>query len=559
TVDARLNNGGVTVESDVTLTLDNVTVTGTTFVDTAAGATIQVDRGTTLTLDDVTVVGGTITDNGTIQVDAETTLTLNGVAINGGTINDNNGTIDVTADSSINGTSIGNGEDGTTTVDARLNNGGVTVESDVTLTLDNVTVTGTTFTDTADGATIQVDNGTTLTLDDVTVTGGTIADNGTIQVDGETTLTLDGVDINGGTVNDNGSIDVTADSSINGTATNALLNNGEVTIESDVTLTLDSVTVNGTTFTDTADGAILQIGVGTTLTLEGGATIDGGTINDGAAIIDVKDAARIDGNATLNNGRVTVESGATLTLDNVTVNGTAFTDLATSSTIQVDDGDTLTLNSASISSGTVTDNGTIDISGAVIFQSGVAVNGGAMSIAKGATLDIENAVTGTGATLNGVNVINSGTIQVDAPGAGTTVISLVLDGGTTVTGGTLLIHVGFPVGSIEGTVEIGTGGATLDGVTVANNNSLTIDDGAVLTLKGGAAINGGIINDGAFDSAGGTIDVTGDSSINGITTDGRDGTTTVDAILNNGEVTVETGVTLTLDNVTVNGTCLYRP
>ncbi|MGB9115991.1 beta strand repeat-containing protein, partial [Bradyrhizobium sp.] len=582
---ALLNNGGVMVESGVTLTLDNVTVNGTTFIDTAAGAILQIDddttltlkggatidggtindgtedgtgsidvkdaaridsnatlnngrvtveSGATLTLDNVTVNGTTFTDLDTssiIQVDDGNTLTLNGVAINGGTINDGtadgaSGTIDVIGNSSINGTTTDNG-DGPTTVNAILDNGGVTVESGATLTLDNVTVNGTTFTDVATSSTIQVDIGDTLTLN--------------------------GVAINGGAVNDNGAIDVTADSSINGTATNALLNNGEVTVESDVTLTLDNVTVNGTTFTDTAGGAILQIGVGTTLTLEGGATIDGGTINDGTAIIDVKDAARIDSNATLNNGRVTIESGATLTLDNVTVNGTAFTGLATSSTIQVDSGDTLKLNSATISGGTVTDNGTIDIGGAVTLESGVAVNGGAMSIAKGATLDIENAVTGTGATLNGVDVMNSGTIQVDSPGAGTTIISLVLDGGTTVTGGTLLIHVGFPISSIEGAVEIGTGGATLDHVTVTNNNSLTIDDSNTLALSH-VAINGGIVNDGTSDGAGGTIDVTGDSSINGITADNGDGPTTVNAILNNGEVTVESGVTLTLDNVTVNGT-----
>ena len=74
-------------------------------------------------------------------------------------------------------------------------------------------------------------------------------------MDGGTTLKLNGAAINGGIVNDNGLIDVTADSSINGTETNALLNNGGVMVESGVTLTLDNVTVNGTTFVDTAAGA----------------------------------------------------------------------------------------------------------------------------------------------------------------------------------------------------------------------------------------------------------------------------------------------------------------
>ena len=56
------------------------------------------------------------------------------------------GTIDVTGDSTIGS--------------ADLNNGDVTVASGVTLTLDNDTVTGTTFTDTASGAILSVDGGT---------------------------------------------------------------------------------------------------------------------------------------------------------------------------------------------------------------------------------------------------------------------------------------------------------------------------------------------------------------------------------------------------------------
>ena len=114
-----------------------------------------------------------------------------------------------------------------------------------------------------------------------------------------------------------------------------------------------------------------------------------------------------------------------------------------------------------------------------------------MSVARGATLDIENPVTGVGATLNDVDVMNSGTIQVDSAGPGTTIISLVLEGGTTVTGGTLLIHVDFPVNGIEGAVEIGSGGATFDNVTVDNNNILTIEDGVTLTLSDNTVVNNG--------------------------------------------------------------------
>ena len=189
-----------------------------------------------------------------------------------------------------------------------------------------------------------------------------------------------------------GGIDVIGSTKIS----NVLLNNGEVTVASGVTLTLDDDTVNGTVFNDTASGASIQIDHCTNLTLTGGATVNGGTINAGTAAgtsasfggINVAGSGIIS-DALLNNGVVTVAHGATLTLDNDTVNDAIFG---------------------------VFDDGTINIGGAVTFESGVAVNGGAISIASGATLDIENFAGGLGATLDGVNVINSGTIQVDRPG-----------------------------------------------------------------------------------------------------------------------------------------------
>ena len=54
-----MNNGGVTVRANKTLTLDDDTVTGTTFTDTASGAVLSVDQADTLTLAAVTIIGGT--------------------------------------------------------------------------------------------------------------------------------------------------------------------------------------------------------------------------------------------------------------------------------------------------------------------------------------------------------------------------------------------------------------------------------------------------------------------------------------------------------------------
>ena len=468
--DAVLNNGGVTVESGVTLTLDNVSANSTTFAD-LSGSAIQVDEGTS--------------------------LTLNGSVIAGGTINDF-GTIVVTAGSAINGT-------GTAAV---LDGGQVIVESEATLKLDNVVVSGAIFTD-ADSSSI-------------------------IQIDGGTRLTLHGVTFDGGTINDNATIDVVADSSIKGGETDAFLNNGDVTLESEVTLTLDNVAVNGTVFTDADSSSTIQVDAGTVLILND-ATINGGTIDDLGTIVVTADSLinGTDADAVISNGVVSVESEVTLTLDNVAVNTTTFNDLAGAS-LQVDEGDTLSLNGAIVNGGAIIDNGTITINGAVTFEGGVAVKGGAMSIAKTATLDIENPVTGTGASLNGVNVINSGTIQVDSEGPGTTTISLLLDAGTQITGGTLLIHVGFPINTIEGAVEIGTGGAIFNRLTVANNNLLTVDSGDALTLNS-VTIDGGTLN--VF----GGLDSTGTSLI------------TAADIVNAGNIVVSSG-TLTIDPTPVTNT-----
>ena len=332
--------------------------------------------------------------------------------------------------------------------------------------------------------------------------GVDVSNSGVIQIDGGTALTLNEATIGGGTIDNSstvsgtiiaGDIDIVGSSTING---NASLNGGIVTVEANQTLTLDNVTVSGTAFFGMASGAMLSIDATDTLTLQNGAIVTGGGLTD--------------------SGKLQIESSTGATLDGVMVTGATG---PTASLIDVGTTSAATL----------------------LLDDGTTITNGRLTIGSNSTLDVESSA---GATLDNVTVTGPGTIQVNVPGQSTPA-TLNLDGGTSITGGN------FSIGSV-GTVFIEAGTAsssvTLDGVTVTNNNILTIDLSATLTLDGGTEIIGGTITDN------GNIDVTGNSSINGTTVP-----VATNALLNNGAVTVESGVTLTLDNVTVTGTTITDP
>ena len=101
------------------------------------------------------------------------------------------------------------------------------------------------------------------------------------------------------------------------------------------------------------------------------------------------------------------------------------------------------------------------------LEDDTTITGGKLTIGDHDRLD-ERGSGNAGATLDDVDVVNHGTIQVDKVLAAT----LKLDGGTTITGGDLSIG--------SGKLEIGTdgssAGATLDGVAVTNGNAIVIDD-----------------------------------------------------------------------------------
>ena len=207
---------------------------------------------------------------------------------------------------------------------------------------------------------------------------------------------------------------------------------------------------------------------------------------------------------------ISIATGATLVLSAATLAGGT---IANSGLLDVIGTSTLE-NGATVNGGTIDDTGTLAISGTVTLEGGATVNGGgALSIVGGATLDIENSVAGT-MTLADVSVTNSGILQVDPLAAYT--VTLLLDEGTTLSGGTLLIHV---TGSTsEGVVDIGAGGATFAGVNVTDNHSLVILSGDTLELGGITTISGtggSITDSGTFEVTGGTVDVTSAIAFNG--------------------------------------------
>ena len=524
-----LNNGAVTVNA--ALTLDDVTVSGTTITDSSSieldnnvtltgGATIQngpiTNLGTLEVAGLAMLLGDTLTNTGhTLQVDA-TTLTLDGTEIIGGDIN-NGGTIQIAGASKI---------DGTTAAHATLNNGAVAVNAK--LTLDNVTVSGATITD-SNGSIIELDHNVTLTdgaviqgnsttnpatkgvisnLGTLQVTGAasllndTLTNTGqTVQVDGSSTLTLSGTEIIGGTITDNGTIVVDGASKIDGTAgNNVALNNGAVTVNA--ALTLDDVTVSGTTITD-SNGSTIELDHNVTLT----------------------DGAIIQGNSTTN----PATKGVISNLGTLQVTGTASllndTLTNTGQTVQIDGSSTLTLSGTEIIGGTINDGGTIVVAGASKIDgaagNNVALNNGAVTVNAALTLD---------------DVTVSGTTITDSNGS-----TIELDGNVTLTGGAIIQGNSTTNPATKGVISnLGTlqviGAASLlnDTLTNAAGAIVQVDASTTLTLDG-TNFTGGTVTDN------GTIEITTSSAINSAT-------------LSNGGVTVDADQTLTLNGTTVKGT-----
>ena len=599
-----VQNGTLTIGTDISLSADAILkVFGTLSVGTIAtilgnsvlqnsgsitlgqggefgGSSSITNSGTIEIVSDTLNVEVAIANSGgTIQIDSGATLQLNGTAIDGGTINDfsstGGGNIDVTVASKIAGTSA---------TDANLNgNGTGTVTLDAALTLDYVKLDGITL---ENGATppglltildtVEVAGAVTLLNDTVTNTGATL------QVDDGQTLKLSGTTINGGTINDfsstgGGNIDVTVASKIAGTsATDANLNgNGTGTVTLDAALTLDYVKLDG-------------------ITLENGATPPG--------LLTLKDTVEVAGAVTLLNDTVT-NTGATLQVDDgqtLKLYGHHH-QRRHHQRFQFDrrrqyrrhgrqqdrrhqryrrqpqrqrhwHGDARCGADAGLRQARRHHPRERRDAAGPADHPGYGRGGRRGDAAQrhrdqhrrhaagrrrpdadavghhhqrrhhqrfqstgGGNIDVTGAskIAGTSATDANLNGNGTGTVTLDAA---LTLDYVKLDGITLENGAT-------PRGllTIKDTVEV-AGAVTLLNDTVTNTGAtLQVDDGVTLKLSG-TTIDGGTINDLTPSGTGGMIDVTGNSEIDS------------GATLNNGAVTVESGVTLTLDNDTVTGT-----
>jgi VCBS repeat-containing protein len=516
-------------------------------VSNTTSGTIKVLANGWLTIDH----GSNVTNNGAVTVDASGKLTVNGATIDGAwhgvpslsaATSDSSGGTDVISTTLSGIGTVTNGGELDLTGNAVLTSG--FLKNNATLkvsgtgnALDYETVTN--------AGTIEVLAGGALAIDK----GSTVANSsGNVIVDDAGALTLDHATISGGAVKGAGAIDVTGASKIDGGATVSIS-----TITADAALTLDGVTVSGTEITDKSsvviantvmlkDGATIQgtssstkgaitnngtleiagaatllndivtntshvikIDDGQTLTLSG-TEISGGTINNysGAlgGTIDVTGDSKIGGNATLNQGAVTVESGYALTFGDATVAGTA---IANHGTVNVDASKKLTLNGASLTGGALTVSGTLDSTGTSTVTNASITNNGLIE-ALGGLLTL--------AATTSASIANAGTLQ--ANGA-----ELDIDHEAVTNTGTL--------------AAISNGTLKLIGMTVTNTvGTVSVESGSTLDLAG-ATIDGGTV------TIAGTLESTGTSAINNADI----------TVASTGTISVTSG-TLTIDPATLH-------
>jgi fibronectin-binding autotransporter adhesin len=450
---------------------------------------IQVDTNGKLALAAGAITGGSITVAGTLELDGGSVLS-HGTLANAGTI--------------VIAGSANAFHDETVSSNRALN-----ILASGALTLD----LGTSF-DNHDGA-ITVNKGATLSLNDASISGGQITNTSGI-------LALAGLaSLIGGKLGNSGDISVKA--------TGNVLDSETVTNETAATITIAVGAALALTDTAIAGGVVHNSGE---IDVIGDSTLDGSTVDGGAIVIGtptsqvgpaegmLETVSFIDGEqptlilqnaVAITNGDLTIEPFGTL--DVTSTGGATLSAMKVTSygTVAVDKGSVLVLEHSTISGGDLHNAGTVHVE-------------------TDATTTFDSVYVDNGET---------GTIVIDDD-AGTPVPStLLLDGDTTVTGGTLSI-------GMVGTLEIHGSDVRLSDTHVDNAGTFTVDVDALLHLA-----DTSVTGDGTFHVSG-TLDASGFSAIGGaVINDGIIEVTSgmldiVGAVTGAGSITIDAGATLEL-------------
>lgn len=490
------NSGNVTLNNNDTLNgsfkqstgslnLAGATTNGKLSLD---GGEVNVTGNQTLTGDDTIGSGGDTIGSG-VDLTVDATLTNDG-----GTINLNNNDL-ITSNGSISQTS------GTINADnfATTNNGGSLKVNGGSLKISSGGLTLNNANDKiADGATVNMNGNLTINNGSVTLSSADTLTTGTIkQTSGN--LSLAGVTTNGKLNSTGGVVNVTGNQTLkdgdtigsgaNLTVGATLTNNGGTisldnkdSIANGGSISQTSGVINANNFSTTESGGGLQASGGSLQASGGSLNISSGGLTLNNADDNIADGATVnmDGNLTINNGLITLNTGDSLGNGTISQNGGNLTIIGIStgnSTLDANSGN-LTLNGATLTgndtiAGTV--NTTIGVNGVKIQGTGEA----------GVTLTNEDTINGqikqTGGVLNlnnatmdghlysesgNLNIENSQTLlQGDFIDTNTIV---TLDGSLNVNGANVTINDNDKLNS--GSMNLTNGNLNLNNITTKNVN-----------------------------------------------------------------------------------------
>jgi hypothetical protein len=527
-----LKNNGVLDASGTGNALIGETVTNAGTIEVLTGA--------------LTIGLGSRVDNASGNIIVDAALTLNNAVISGGA---------VTGDGSIDVTDVSQIDSGTT-----LSVSAVTVESDVTLTFGDATVSGSAI---DNGGTVEVEPGKTLTFAGATLTGGALTVTGTLEATGisaidttEITIAKSGaISVTSGTltidpglllaITNHGLIDAVTGGTLK--LTSATINNfggGTISVDGTSKLFLTDVSINGGSLTNA--GNLYSSGLN---------TVTGGVTNTGS--IEVQDGTlNLAGGLTGAGTQVIIDDKATLELGGAGAQTITFA--GGTNTLQLDktaNSFTGTIAGTSSQDGTFTITGAADISTAAgdaldFTASGGTSDGGGGNIVltpTGTLIGYNNGIVVTQDSIGDISLTTAGDVTGQT-GSGI-VLHESADGA-----GDITATIGGGVSGVVGLDVVSHGGGD---VTLTNNGDITGTALFGIAVDQDDSGTTHIINHGTVVGADGSAAISiqeNDTGTAVIDNSGTIGPADADAVTSTTSAIVETGGAITINNTgDING------